>query len=180
MNWVKDKTLGYIYCIDKESPYANKQGKVYQHHYIICELIGRKLEPDECVHHIDRDRANNDPSNLLLLTKSEHSKLHQFEDNGYIYIEDLRECVLCGNTFTVSSTSTQSFCSVRCSSVSARRFDVTREELEDLAWKYPTTKIAEMFKVSDVAISKRCKLMGIKKPARGYWAKVYAKQEKGE
>lgn len=41
------------------------------------QYIGRKLLPNEVVHHIDKDKTNNDISNLLLLTQSEHSKLHR-------------------------------------------------------------------------------------------------------
>ena len=39
-------------------------------------MIGRLLKDDEVVHHIDRDKKNNNPSNLLILTKKEHSRLH--------------------------------------------------------------------------------------------------------
>jgi len=48
------------------------------------------------------------------------------------------------------------------------------DELKKLVWEMPTTKVAELFGVSDVAVGKRCKKYGIKKPPRGYWAKVYA------
>jgi hypothetical protein len=48
------------------------------------------------------------------------------------------------------------------------------DELEKLVWEMPTTKVAELFGVSDVAVGKRCKKHGIKKPPRGYWAKVNA------
>lgn len=50
-----------------------------------------------------------------------------------------------------------------------RLFDPTREELEELVWKYPTVQVAKMFDVSDKAIDARCKLYGIEKPPRGYW-----------
>lgn len=40
-----------------------------------CEL-GRALRSDEVVHHIDGDNTNNNPSNLKLMTQSEHAKLH--------------------------------------------------------------------------------------------------------
>lgn len=36
----------------------------------------RKLHPDIDVHHIDRDRSNNDRSNLLAVTKSAHGQIH--------------------------------------------------------------------------------------------------------
>jgi len=39
--------------------------------------LGRRLETGEAVHHKDEDRANNDLSNLQLMTKGEHSRLHR-------------------------------------------------------------------------------------------------------
>lgn len=47
-----------------------------QHVVVMEVLIGRPLAPHECVHHKDENRSNNDPSNLELLTRSEHSRLH--------------------------------------------------------------------------------------------------------
>lgn len=50
-------------------------------HVIIMEsLIGRRLSPNEHVHHKDRNKLNNHPSNLKLLTISEHASLHRKED----------------------------------------------------------------------------------------------------
>ena len=53
---------------------------IKEHRAVMEQMIGRKLEPGEEVHHIDGDRANNNPSNLMLLTKSEHSRLHRLKD----------------------------------------------------------------------------------------------------
>lgn len=50
------------------------------HVTVMEKRIGRKLLPDECVHHIDRNRSNNEINNLALLTKSAHARLHRFED----------------------------------------------------------------------------------------------------
>lgn len=44
------------------------------------ERLGRKILPDECVHHIDGDKLNNHPNNLALVTRSGHTRLHRFED----------------------------------------------------------------------------------------------------
>ncbi len=49
----------------------------------------------------------------------------------------------------------------------------TKEELEKLVWEIPTVKLSEQLGVSDVAIAKRCKKLGIAKPERGYWEKIY-------
>ena len=46
-------------------------------HDVIMELhIGRKLKPDEIVHHINEKRNDNEITNLHLLSKSEHCSLH--------------------------------------------------------------------------------------------------------
>lgn len=44
------------------------------------ERLGRKLRRDEVVHHIDGNKTNNDISNLALLTRGGHARLHQRED----------------------------------------------------------------------------------------------------
>ena len=43
-------------------------------------------------------------------------------------------------------------------------------------WSEPTTNLAKKFGVSDVAISKKCKSLGVIKPPPGFWAKVKAKK----
>jgi hypothetical protein len=40
-------------------------------------LLGRRLRPNEIVHHKDENRTNNDLSNLELLSRGEHSRLHR-------------------------------------------------------------------------------------------------------
>lgn len=41
------------------------------------EINGKRyLSPNYVVHHIDFDRKNNDPDNLVVMTKEEHQKLH--------------------------------------------------------------------------------------------------------
>ena len=52
--------------------------------------------------------------------------------------------------------------------------NVSSKELERLVWSKPTRLVAADFGVSDTAISKKCRLEGIKKPPRGFWARVNA------
>lgn len=46
----------------------------------------------------------------------------------------------------------------------------SNEELEKMLWESPTEKVAFALGVSDSAIGKRCRNLGIKKPPRGYWS----------
>ena len=49
-------------------------------HVVTMEArLGRRLLPDESVHHIDGDRQNNDQNNLALVTRAGHARLHRRE-----------------------------------------------------------------------------------------------------
>lgn len=50
--------------------------------------------------------------------------------------------------------------------------EVTRQELYDLIWSKPGSKLSAEFGVSDVAVAKRCKKLNVPRPSRGYWAKI--------
>lgn len=51
---------------------------------------------------------------------------------------------------------------------------ILRNELYDAVWAEPMRAVAKRFGVSDVALAKRCRRMGIPLPGRGYWAKKAA------
>lgn len=67
------------------------------------------------------------------------------------------------------------YCSQECYNKSKRKFKLSSKELEKLVWEKPSVHIAKQFGVSDVAVAKRCKKLGIKKPPRGYWVKRRAR-----
>lgn len=85
-------TQGYKRIRVLDHPFRNKADFVFEHRLIAekyllneensVEINGKKyLKPNYEVHHIDRNRLNNDVSNLQVLTKSEHMKLHWKEKN---------------------------------------------------------------------------------------------------
>lgn len=61
---------------------ANNHGYVPEHRFVWEQVNGRKLNKNEKVHHIDGNKGNNTPENLVALTNSEHQKLHSAA-NGY-------------------------------------------------------------------------------------------------
>ena len=50
-----------------------------EHVVIMEQAIGRRLNLGECVHHIDQDKQNNKLENLMVMTRSEHARLHATE-----------------------------------------------------------------------------------------------------
>lgn len=56
--------------------YSKLYGR-HTHRVIAERKIGRKLQPGEVVHHIDGNKRNNDPRNLMVFkSQSEHAKFH--------------------------------------------------------------------------------------------------------
>src|SRR5688572_19167688 len=53
---------------------------------------------------------------------------------------------------------------------------LNREQLHNLVWEKPTTKLAQELGISDSALEKICRKLNIPKPPVGYWAKMAAGQ----
>lgn len=70
---------GYKFILLPDHPNANKRGYIAEHRLVMANLLGRPLKSSEQVHHIDHDITNNDPTNLVILSRSEHMKLHRNE-----------------------------------------------------------------------------------------------------
>ena len=49
------------------------------HRVVAEETLGRPLMPGEIVHHIDGDKWNNSPENLVVMSQPEHARLHSLE-----------------------------------------------------------------------------------------------------
>lgn len=84
---IKISTYGYRMIRVLDHPFRNSSDFVFEHRlvaeqYLLTEynsvtINGKKyLKPELEVHHKDQNKLNNDPTNLLVLTKSEHRTLH--------------------------------------------------------------------------------------------------------
>jgi hypothetical protein len=56
---------------------------------------------------------------------------------------------------------------------------LTREQLYELVWSEPMSRLCKTIGISDVAIAKHCRRSDVPIPERGYWNKLYAGQEVG-
>lgn len=156
----------------------NWNGYVYEHIYVAETFLGRHLLEDEEVHHLDWCRSNNYWSNLLVLCKSMHCKLHNFLDpyKGVITLETGDENRVnsgkpkvlgphkCGNSLCSNNVYIENiqFCSQECVRIAQRKATrPSKSELEELIQTYPFTTIGKMFGVSDNAIRKWAKSYGI-------------------
>lgn len=88
--WTSDRHLsryGYWQIRSLDHPFRDQQDFVLEHRLVAeqylltdensVEIDGKRyLSPDYVVHHIDFNRLNNDPSNLVVMTKGEHQSFH--------------------------------------------------------------------------------------------------------
>ncbi|ODR95232.1 hypothetical protein AUC70_05925 [Methyloceanibacter stevinii] len=56
----------------------------------------------------------------------------------------------------------------------AMTFTLTRKQLYELVWSEPKQRLAAQIGISDVALAKHCRKLGIPVPERGYWNKLQA------
>lgn len=84
-------------------------------------------------------------------------------------------CVRCGKEFTITPykarVRTHPYCSSECVAKGQEKISwPSTSDLIRLIWESPVSNLAKHLKVSDVAIKKHCKRLGISTPPRGYWA----------
>lgn len=70
------RSNGYYWVKKRSHPKANSQGYVYLHRVVAEKKLGRLLEDWEVVHHKDRNKQNNNPENLEVLSEYDHARLH--------------------------------------------------------------------------------------------------------
>ena len=80
---------GYESVMVKGHPFANAKGYVFEHRLIVEKSIGRYLQPNERVHHIDGDKTNNSIENLIVLTHKEHRRIHKTPTAKWELLENI-------------------------------------------------------------------------------------------
>lgn len=86
----------YNYAIVYGHPYATKNNYVLLHRIVVENHLGRILNKNEIVHHIDKNKKNNNISNLEVTNQADHARLHGLEQGRKMC--ELK-CPQCGMIF---------------------------------------------------------------------------------
>lgn len=188
---MSNNIYNYIYL--PNHPKAHQNGCVYEHIIVAEQKIGRYLTEEEVVHHIDENKKNNSPENLIVFaTNIDHSRFHKlnlniselsFSDGHYFveiteeiirniihkhlfsieqfkqdfpeYIYLLNKCAVCGKECF------NKYCSSECVHISQSKFNPTKDELLNDIINMSMIQVGKKYGVSDNAIRKRCKKLGL-------------------
>lgn len=147
----------------------------YEHRDVAEEIIGRKLRSEEDVHHLDGNRSNNSPENLLVLETTQHAKLHSWLDKNIVVpkpsyaLRKMKGCVRC-DCCDKPINDGEKYCSQECFRTCfikpGKLSDINKEELEVLIKEKTYTELGKIFGVSDNGIRKKCKSLGIILPVK--------------
>ena len=78
----------YIQLYAPEHPHCNSSGYIYEHRYIVELKLDRYLNAYESVHHIDLNKENNNPENLIVFrTHSDHKRFHNYKYETYSILQ---------------------------------------------------------------------------------------------
>lgn len=152
------KCNGYIliykpdyYLSQTEGP---NKGYIYEHIYVATKELGRRLHPHEVVHHLDLSRDNNDPANLIVLSRADHLRLHAWLDKYVLTRKpgtEEKRCQCCNKVIRL----TRKFCSINCEANFNLSKIPKRENLEqDMVSLGSVVQVGKKYGVSDNAVRK--------------------------
>ena len=81
-NWKGGRTVasnGYVLVkVGHDHHLADVRGYAYEHRLVAEQILGRRLEPGEQVHHRNADKADNDPTNIeVFASRAVHAVEHR-------------------------------------------------------------------------------------------------------
>ena len=161
---------------------ARRDGFVYIHQLQAEKKLKRPLKDAECVHHIDKNKFNNEVDNLLVFhSKSDHTAFHHgrpiycVQDVWFADMSGQKEYEICPICHSNKKDRYAKMC-VNCylKEKSEKSNMPKKEILAKLIIKHPMTEIARMFEVSDNAVRRWCRKYGL--PYQRKTIKVFKQQ----
>lgn len=149
--------------VDLSFEKKRQNGTVLEHRHVAANILQRPLSRKEVVHHIDEDRTNNSPDNLMIfVSNSDHIRFHKTgvavkNPDGTFYAPLLegsadinKSCKDCGCKVAVYSIRCKS-----CKALNSRKVKrPSKEEILELLNKNSREAVGRMFGVSGNAIRK--------------------------
>jgi hypothetical protein len=171
---MKTKMGEYLCEFAPDHPRATKEGYVRTHILMAEKKIGRYLNPEECVHHIDENKYNNSLDNLMVFkTIADHSAFHKgveavcegdvwYCPKKRIYHKEL--CTICGVNYKYAEADMCIECWNNLNNRFIKNTNIERPSREVLKEKIRTRSFLQVGKeygVSDNAVRKWCKFYGL-------------------
>ena len=90
--------MNYVYITKPNHPNAKADGRIKRSRFTMSEHLGRPLQDDEQVHHINGKKSDDRLENLIIITKQQHHAVHYTGDKNPRYRKDREKiCPNCGN-----------------------------------------------------------------------------------
>ncbi len=146
-------------------PDSDKNGYIYEHRLVAEKILGRRLKPEEVVHHEDKNSLNNSKDNLkVFATTKDHNRYHKgFEiycKNNVWYAIPKYRCNCCGKEITPQSKT--GMCK-NCLINQRKSVQPSRDELLKLLDTTSYSEIGRQYNVTANAVKKWAKIYGIYK-----------------
>lgn len=157
---------------------ATTNGMVYSHILRAEEKLGRPLKDEEVVHHINHNRGDNSPENILVFaSNADHSAFHKYgsyylDEEGVAHCSARHVCKNCGKPCDHSAD----FC-LECYNILQRKVKdrPSRDELKEMIREYSFCEIGRTYGVSDNAVRKWCDFY--KLPRKKSIIKTYSEED---